>query len=43
MKTLLASAAALSMIVTPAWADPDVHTVTLPDGSTLTTVSDTNW
>ena len=33
---------AAACIATPALADPDTHTVTLPDGSTLVTISDTN-
>lgn len=42
MKTTLAATALLLGAVAPAWADPDVHTVTLPDGSSVTTISDTN-
>lgn len=36
------AAALMAVAIAPAFADPDVHTVTLPDGSTITTVSDTN-
>lgn len=41
MKNLLL-AASTALIASPAFADPDVHEVKLPDGSTLVTVSDTN-
>lgn len=42
MRTFLAALVMGGAAVAPAWADPDVHTVTLPDGTTLTTISDTN-
>lgn len=35
-------AASLCLAATPAWADPDTHQVTLPDGRIVVTITDPN-